>query len=206
MLFYVVCGNELTFLRVHPSRIAVLLSSRPLCVNPIGHLPDCTTTTTITHLSFTSFVSPLEPTNVRLNTLTRSRRILAMAATLPSAVSLGVENVAAVKLDSDSSSQIEQEELEVNLHIEGSGKRGLKRSASSSWGEGSCDSQSRKRLKDEHVCQQESKDPSAGPASHIAVRRTLIDDLTQELECGCCAALVYNPVTILPCQHSFCGR
>ena len=129
-----------------------------------------------------------------------------MAAMLPTPVSLGVEGVATVKLDSDSSSQIEQEELEVNLHIEGSGKRGLKRRASSSWGEGSCDSPNRKRLKDGHVCQPDSKGSSPGPALHIVNRRTLIDDLTQELECGCCAALVYNPVTILPCQHSFCGR
>jgi E3 ubiquitin-protein ligase CHFR len=129
-----------------------------------------------------------------------------MAAILPSVTALGVENVEASKLDNDSSSQIEQEELEVNLHIEGSGKRGLKRRASLSWGEGSCDSPSRKRPKDEHVGQEKAKDPPPNAPADAIDRPTLIDDLTQELECGCCAALVYNPVTILPCQHSFCGR
>ncbi|KAF9651611.1 hypothetical protein BDM02DRAFT_3110352 [Thelephora ganbajun] len=128
-----------------------------------------------------------------------------MAATLPSMAGLGVENVETAKLDSDSPSQIEQEEMEVNLHIEGSGKRGLKRRASPSWGEGSSDSLSRKRLKDEHVGQEESTDSSASGLTDTMNRRTLIDDLAQELECGCCAALVYNPVTIIPCQHSFCG-
>lgn len=127
-----------------------------------------------------------------------------MAATLPSAVAFGA--VATAKLDNDSSSQIEQEELEVNLHIEGSGKRGLKRRVSSSWDEGSCDSLSRKRLKDGHVGQEKLKDSPSGAPTDIMDRRALIDDLTQELECGCCAALVYHPVTILPCQHSFCGR
>jgi E3 ubiquitin-protein ligase CHFR len=129
-----------------------------------------------------------------------------MAAAPPSVAAFGVENVETAKLDSDSPSQIEQEEMEVNLHIDGTGKRSLKRRASSSWGEGSNDSPSRKRLKDEHVGQEESTgSPASGPMDGIN-RRALIDDLAQELECGCCAALVYNPVTIIPCQHSFCGR
>lgn len=123
---------------------------------------------------------------------------------LSSATALGVDRAETVKLDSDSPSQIEQEELEVNLHIEGNGKRGLKRRASLSWGEGSCDSLSRKRFRDEHVGQESRDSPDRAPPN-IASKRTLIDDLCQELECGCCAALVYNPVTILPCQHSFCG-
>ena len=129
-----------------------------------------------------------------------------MAATLPSTPAFGVENVETAKLDSDSPSQIEQEEMEVNLHIEGSAKRSLKRSASSSWGEGSGDSPTRKRLKDGHVGRGESTDSPASGPTDIVDRRALIDDLAQELECGCCAALVYNPVTIIPCQHSFCGR
>ena len=129
-----------------------------------------------------------------------------MAATLPATTALGVENVETAKLDSDSPSQIEQEEMEVNLHIEGSGKRGLKRRASSSWGEGSGDSPNRKRLKDEPVSQKESTGSRASGHADIADKQTLIDDLAQELECGCCAALVYSPVTIIPCQHSFCGR
>jgi len=129
-----------------------------------------------------------------------------MAAMLPPLAALGVENAETAKLDSDSPSQIEQEEMEVNLHIEGSGKRGLKRRASPSWGEGSGDSPSHKRLKDEHVGQEESSDSRTSAPTDTTDRRSLVDDLAQELECGCCAALVYNPVTILPCQHSFCGR
>ena len=129
-----------------------------------------------------------------------------MAATLPSITALEVENAETVKLDSDSPSQIEQEEMEVNLHIEGNGKRGLKRRASSSWGEGSSDSPSRKRLKDGHAGQEESADSQTSGPTDITDKQALIDDLAQELECGCCAAPVYNPVTILPCQHSFCGR
>jgi hypothetical protein len=132
-------------------------------------------------------------------------RIPTMAAMLPSTSTLGVEHMETAKLDSDSPSQVEREELEVNLHIEGSG-RSLKRRASLSWGEGSAESPSGKRLKDEHAGQEESKDFPANAPTNAMNRRTLIDDLAQELECGCCAALVYNPVTILPCQHSFCGR
>lgn len=34
----------------------------------------------------------------------------------------------------------------------------------------------------------------------------LLDDLEQELLCGCCSALLYRPVIVLPCEHYFCGR
>ncbi len=34
----------------------------------------------------------------------------------------------------------------------------------------------------------------------------LAEDLGQELECGCCAGLIYKPVVINPCEHFFCGR
>jgi hypothetical protein len=34
----------------------------------------------------------------------------------------------------------------------------------------------------------------------------LVADLAQELECGCCSAVVYRPVVVMPCQHFFCGR
>jgi len=129
-----------------------------------------------------------------------------MAATLPPAAALGVESVETVKLDSDSPSEIEREEMEVNLQIEGSGKRGLKRRASSSWGEGSGDSPSRKRLKDENDGQKEPTHSRASDPTDATDGQALIDYLAQELECGCCAALVYSPVTIIPCQHSFCGR
>ena len=35
---------------------------------------------------------------------------------------------------------------------------------------------------------------------------TLVENLAQELQCGCCAELVYHPVVVSPCQHFFCGR
>ena len=34
----------------------------------------------------------------------------------------------------------------------------------------------------------------------------LADELEQELQCGCCSALVHRPVIVSPCQHFFCGR
>jgi E3 ubiquitin-protein ligase CHFR len=34
----------------------------------------------------------------------------------------------------------------------------------------------------------------------------LAADLAEELECGCCSAVVYRPVVVMPCQHYFCGR
>lgn len=34
----------------------------------------------------------------------------------------------------------------------------------------------------------------------------LSEDLGQELECGCCSALIYKPVVVNPCEHFFCGR
>lgn len=36
--------------------------------------------------------------------------------------------------------------------------------------------------------------------------QALANDLEQELQCGCCSALVYRPVVVSPCQHFFCGR
>jgi len=178
----------------------VPIAGRLLGVNPIDSLPNYTTT--ITLRSPASFHRQI----LQRSTPVRQLPILAMAATLPPVVALGVENTETPKLDSDSPSEIEREEMEVNLQIEGSEKRGLKRRASSSWGEGSGDSPSRKRLKDENVGQKGSTDSrTSGPTDAID-QRALIDDLAQELECGCCAALVYSPVTIIPCQHSFCGR
>ena len=34
----------------------------------------------------------------------------------------------------------------------------------------------------------------------------LVEELAQELQCGCCSELVYKPVIVSPCQHFFCGR
>ncbi|KAF7314508.1 RING-type domain-containing protein [Mycena kentingensis (nom. inval.)] len=33
----------------------------------------------------------------------------------------------------------------------------------------------------------------------------LVEQLTQELQCGACCSLVYKPVLVQPCQHFFCG-
>lgn len=35
---------------------------------------------------------------------------------------------------------------------------------------------------------------------------SLMEEIAQELQCGCCAELVYRPVLVMPCQHFFCGR
>ncbi|KAF8895547.1 hypothetical protein BD779DRAFT_736465 [Infundibulicybe gibba] len=39
------------------------------------------------------------------------------------------------------------------------------------------------------------------PANDVA----LVEELSQELQCGCCSELVYQPVIVSPCQHFFCG-
>lgn len=77
----------------------------------------------------------------------------------------------------------------------------LKRRASSTFDteEGS----SRKRLKDEEEQERVARDE---PQQPVVDGGALADELEQELQCGCCAALVYRPVIVSPCQHFFCGR
>ncbi|KII86933.1 hypothetical protein PLICRDRAFT_274455 [Plicaturopsis crispa FD-325 SS-3] len=77
----------------------------------------------------------------------------------------------------------------------------LKRRASASF-EGQHDETSRKRLKEDHA-----DIPTGGPFTESAgiVQDALVDDLVQELQCGCCSELVYKPVVVNPCQHFFCG-
>ncbi|KAF5338926.1 hypothetical protein D9611_008728 [Ephemerocybe angulata] len=74
----------------------------------------------------------------------------------------------------------------------------LKRAASESFE--SDDQPVRKRLKEDSdqgmdmtVDEQRSRD------SKVA------DELSEELQCGCCSELVYRPVLVMPCQHFFCG-
>ena len=55
---------------------------------------------------------------------------------------------------------------------------------------------SRKKLK-ETAGNEETREHVDGDA--------LSATLAAELQCGCCAALVYNPVIVNPCQHFFCG-
>ncbi|THH30718.1 hypothetical protein EUX98_g3453 [Antrodiella citrinella] len=76
----------------------------------------------------------------------------------------------------------------------------LKRTASSAF-ESAEDSSSRKKLKEDT-----SESEMAIAISEPTVDgHALADELEQELQCGCCSALVYRPVLVHPCQHFFCG-
>lgn len=44
------------------------------------------------------------------------------------------------------------------------------------------------------------------PIASTSKYNAFVEDLAQELQCGCCAELVYRPVVVSPCQHFFCGR
>ena len=89
----------------------------------------------------------------------------------------------------------------------------LKRSASEAF-EGSQDEESsRKKVRESsvgvnggHIGKNESGggDESEGAASVDG--QALADNLEEELQCGCCSAIVYRPVVVAPCQHFFCGR
>lgn len=59
----------------------------------------------------------------------------------------------------------------------------------------------RKRFKEDS-----SEDMAREPIASTSKHDTLVEDLAQELQCGCCAELVYRPVVVSPCQHFFCGR
>ncbi len=48
--------------------------------------------------------------------------------------------------------------------------------------------------------------PTGDRGEEIIDGQVLADELEQELQCGCCSALVYRPVIVSPCQHFFCGR
>lgn len=61
---------------------------------------------------------------------------------------------------------------------------------------------SRKRMK-------EDDDPGQSEESgsnKLSMKPSLVDELAEELQCGCCSELVYKPVIVAPCQHFFCGR
>ncbi|TFK68577.1 hypothetical protein BDN72DRAFT_841547 [Pluteus cervinus] len=78
----------------------------------------------------------------------------------------------------------------------------LKRAASTSF-EG-LEESGRKRLKEDHTIPDEECPGSASldaPTDSL----DLVEGLAQELQCGCCSALVYRPVIVTPCQHFFCG-
>ena len=84
----------------------------------------------------------------------------------------------------------------------------LKRRASSTFdiddepSSSSRSSSSRKRLREEG----DGNGSGSGAAPPAVDGAALADELEQELQCGCCAAVVYRPVVVSPCQHFFCGR
>ncbi|KAJ3524086.1 hypothetical protein NM688_g8623 [Phlebia brevispora] len=62
-------------------------------------------------------------------------------------------------------------------------------------------SSSRKRMKEDTGAANEGQ-PDSG---ELVNGHLLAEELEQELQCGCCAGLVYRPVLVAPCQHFFCG-
>ncbi|KAF7298869.1 RING-type domain-containing protein [Mycena indigotica] len=79
----------------------------------------------------------------------------------------------------------------------------LKRTASAASLTGALDP-SRKRMKEEgseHDSQSSAGDALTGGN----ITEELVEQLTLELQCGCCSSLVYRPVLVHPCQHFFCG-
>jgi hypothetical protein len=82
----------------------------------------------------------------------------------------------------------------------------LKRPASPSF-EGLQENTCRKRIKgdtDESTACQSNDELLSITSDNTAI--TLVEELAQELQCGCCSELVYRPVVVAPCQHFFCGR
>ncbi|KXN93396.1 E3 ubiquitin-protein ligase CHFR [Leucoagaricus sp. SymC.cos] len=72
----------------------------------------------------------------------------------------------------------------------------LKRRASSLLADAAADG-GRKRLK-EDIVDHQLQDP-------LSQDSRFVKEMAEELKCGCCTELVYNPVLVLPCQHFFCG-
>ncbi|KAK0221886.1 hypothetical protein IW262DRAFT_1315498 [Armillaria fumosa] len=85
--------------------------------------------------------------------------------------------------------------------------QGLKRRVSSSF-DGPLDDTSRKRAKGDNRSIEAGPVTSsdATPSQATAINgAAFVDELTQELQCGCCSELLYRPVIVSPCQHFFCG-
>ncbi|KAJ1309623.1 hypothetical protein OPQ81_006392 [Rhizoctonia solani] len=47
--------------------------------------------------------------------------------------------------------------------------------------------------------------PHETPDPHDDRGARLVDEIESELRCGCCTELTYNPVSLSPCRHFFCG-
>ncbi|KAI0070394.1 hypothetical protein K474DRAFT_816152 [Panus rudis PR-1116 ss-1] len=67
------------------------------------------------------------------------------------------------------------------------------------------DVSSRKRMKEDPEVEGDARPPVQEEHVEIVDGQALVDELEQELQCGCCSALVYRPVIVSPCQHFFCG-
>ncbi|KAG6330534.1 hypothetical protein ID866_8554 [Astraeus odoratus] len=99
---------------------------------------------------------------------------------------------------------------------------GIKRAPSPSF-EGQGDAMGRKRFREDEEASSSSHcgaqgvfdsascsslssfSSSSSLSAATAKYHALVEDLAQELQCGCCAELVYRPVVVSPCQHFFCG-
>ncbi|KAI0822303.1 hypothetical protein BC628DRAFT_1327582 [Trametes gibbosa] len=80
----------------------------------------------------------------------------------------------------------------------------LKRSASEAFKDVPEGESSRKRLREDSGSTL-GGDVADGGASADGAATLLADGLEEELQCGCCSAIVYRPVVVAPCQHFFCG-
>ncbi|KAH9854701.1 hypothetical protein C2E23DRAFT_62045 [Lenzites betulinus] len=81
----------------------------------------------------------------------------------------------------------------------------LKRSASQAFEDVPDGETSRKRPREDSgdTLNGDGVDKGVGSASGDGT--ALADGLEEELQCGCCSAIVYRPVVVAPCQHFFCG-
>lgn len=87
----------------------------------------------------------------------------------------------------------------------------LKRSAADAFDDSSSDDEDadadggrdKKKLRGDGAAEAEADGSGAGGAVDGGA---LADHLEEELQCGCCSAIVYRPVVVAPCQHFFCGR
>jgi E3 ubiquitin-protein ligase CHFR len=96
--------------------------------------------------------------------------------------------------------------LDMDLHTDTSvsaASSAKRRAASPTMGD-EVEETPRKRTKLEHdnVCEP----TNIMQTQAVVDGQRLAADLAQELECGCCSAVVHRPVTVMPCQHFFCGR
>jgi hypothetical protein len=86
----------------------------------------------------------------------------------------------------------------------GAAPPGLKRRAPSPPQHDAPRDEVRKRARTDVCCDAEKSESVAGAVPIDG--RKLVESLVEELTCGCCSAIVYRPVVVMPCQHFFCGR